>query len=172
VWLETNRQPSSHYKSDKSTKFVVFPSVHPFHASTVNKIEDEPKKAMRKVEGEVRSLIRGYVPSGISGKGTYDQASTTRFVGFLSEGLNCNCWKRNLLFSLKYVVRPWTPMVKGRNTGDVRGLHPNAEFRGASASSAYHIFVLHLQRRRGSLNGHCVVDGTQQESSFYAGDCF
>ena len=58
---------------------------------------------------------------------TYDQASTTRFVGFSSDASNRNCLKSEALFSLKYVERPWTPIAKRRNDESVIPC-PNAEF--------------------------------------------
>ena len=65
--------------------------------------------------------IRLCAPRTISGEDTYDQPSTMRFVGFFTGASNRNRSKSNPLFSLKYVVRPWTPIVKGRNAGGVRG---------------------------------------------------
>jgi hypothetical protein len=69
-------------------------------------------------EEKERSWIRLYAPGDTPEKETYDQASTTRLVGFSSEASNRSCLKSNLLFSLKYVERPWTPIAKRECEGD------------------------------------------------------
>jgi hypothetical protein len=65
---------------------------------------------MKRSKEKERSRVR--VLSNTPRKATYDQASTMRLVGFSSDASNRSCLKSDLLFSFKYVERPWTPMAK------------------------------------------------------------
>ena len=110
MWPQPNCQPSLHHGSDESIQFTVFPSIYPIQVSAVDELVDEPNRMTRKDRG--KGAIAGQGPGNIPGKATYDQASTMRFVGFSSDTSNRSCLKSDLLFSFKYVERPWTPMAK------------------------------------------------------------
>lgn len=51
VWPQANRQPSLHHKGNEPIQFAIFPSIHPFHVSTMNEFVDESGNTTRKVEG-------------------------------------------------------------------------------------------------------------------------
>jgi len=113
VWPQTDRQPSFHHNSNEPVQFAVFSSIHPIQVSAVNELVDEPIRANERIEEKERSYVRLDALGNVPNKDTYDQASTMRLAGLSSEASNRSCLKSNLLFSFKYVERPWTPIAKG-----------------------------------------------------------